>query len=445
MLTETIHTQLAQVVSREAVSADAPTVDGERPAFAVTPRSVEELAAAVAELAAAATPTILVGGGTMLELGMPPSAADAALRTTGLNAITEYQPADLILTAEAGVTLAVLQQALREHGQMLPLEVPRPQQATVGGALAANAYGPLRYAFGTGKDLVMGMQFIQGDGTRVKSGGEVVKNVAGFGLHKLQVGALGTLGVIATVTFKVFPAPKADETVVFACADASAAFDLAYAVRAHHPAAAVILNEPAQARVLGETRGSHVLLARFMGAQRAVARQVRAASAAAAGAGAAAGETDLAAGGALWQKCVDLGWEAAAPPVLFKASAVPSELRHVYADLMRSAETSDGTVGVVADPLSGSLRCGVWPPAEHERALDARQSPLAQLVPLLQRARTISQEHGGSLEVQRGSVSLKTAVDVWGPHPQGLAVMRNLKRTYDPGHILNPGRFVGDM
>ena len=130
----------------------------------------------------------------MLDLGAPPKGAEMALATGNLNIIVAYQPADLTVTAQAGVTVADLQATLREHGQALPLEVPLPARATIGGAIATNASGPLRYAFGTAKDLVMGMQFVQGDGTLVKSGGEVVKNVAGFGLHRLHVGALGHAG-----------------------------------------------------------------------------------------------------------------------------------------------------------------------------------------------------------------------------------------------------------
>ena len=246
MLTETLHTQLAEIASIEAITHETPTVDGKQPALGVAPRSLSELAAVVTELHQAESATILVGGGTMLDLGKPPTAAEVALCTGSLNLITEYQPADLIVTAQAGVTLANLQETLREHDQTLPLQVPCPDRATVGGAVAANTHGPLRYTFGTAKDLVMGMQFVQGDGTLVKSGGEVVKNVAGFGLHKLHVGALGTLGVIATATFKVYPLPKADQTLLFAFEDANAAFAAAYAIRAHHPASAAVINEAIQ-------------------------------------------------------------------------------------------------------------------------------------------------------------------------------------------------------
>ena len=446
MQTETLHTQLAQIVSDEAMTKETPSVDGKQPMLGVAPRSLAELAAVVAELNASQTAAILVGGGTMLDLGAPPQAAEVALCTGNLSAISGYQPADLIVTTEAGVTIASLQETLREHGQMLPLEAPLPDRATIGGAVAANACGPLRHTFGTAKDLVMGMQFVQGDGTLVKSGGEVVKNVAGFGLHKLHVGALGTLGVIATATFKVYPLPKADQTLVCTFADSEAAFTAAAGMRAHQPAAAVIGNAVAQQCLFGAARGAHVLLVRFMGAQGAVKRQVRAAATAGAEAGASAtelvGETDSV---SLWQQCVDLGANGAPEDVLFQANAVPTQLRHVYAELARSAELVEGEVGVMADPLSGSLKCGILAGVAEKQELVDQTSPLAALLSFLHHARAVSQEHGGSLVLQRGTVALKAAFDVWGPSPQGLGIMKNLKQTFDPHHILNPGRFVSGI
>lgn len=446
MLTETLHTQLAQIASHEAITKETPTIDGKQPTLGVAPKSVAELTAVVGELNRAEAATILVGGGTMLGLGAPPRAAEVALCTGNLSAISGYQPADLIVTAEAGVTVAALQETLREHDQMLPLEVPLPDRATIGGAVAANACGPLRHTFGTAKDLVMGMQFIQGDGTLAKSGGEVVKNVAGFGLHKLHVGALGTLGVVATATFKVYPLPKADQTLVFTFADSEAAFTAAAAMRAHQPAAAVVGNAFAQQCLFGAVRSAHVLLVRYMGAQGAVERQVRDAATAGAEAGAneteVVGETDSA---TLWQQCVDVGADSAPENILFQANAVPSQLRHVYGELTRFAEPLRGAVGVLADPLSGSLKCGVISGHQEDQESVDQESTLAALLSFLQHARTVSQEHGGSLVLQRGTVALKAAFDVWGPSPQGMSIMQNLKQTFDPHYILNPGRFVGDI
>ena len=446
MQTETLHTRLADIASPEAITGDTPSVDGKRPGLSVAPSSASALAAVVAELARVEAATLIVGGGTMLDVGGPPAAADVALRTTGLDAVTGYEPADLIVTAEVGVTLADLQATLRAHNQTLPLDVPYPARATVGGVVAANAHGPLRYAFGTAKDLVMGLQFVQGDGTLVKSGGEVVKNVAGFGLHKLHVGALGTLGVITSATFKVHPLPDADVTLLCAFEDSHAAFAVGLDLRAHLPTAAAVMNEAAQQRELGEAHGLHVLLVRFLGGESAVARQARDAKAT----GTAAGATVIErigpdTGAALWQECVDLGWEPDAPDAMFKASVVPTATHHVYGDLMRNAAAAGGEVIAVGDPLNGSLKCVVRQAAGARHAAREQKSSLEGLVGLVQHARAVSQEHGGSLVLQRGSHALKSACDVWGPHPQGLAAMRSIKRAFDPGHILNPGRFVGGI
>ena len=446
MLTETLYTQLTQIVSDEAMTRETPTVDGKQPSLGVSPKSVAELAAVVGELHRAEAATVLVGGGTMLALGSPPTSVEIALSTGNLNSIVAYQPADLIVTAQAGVTVADLQATLREHGQTLPLEVPLPARATIGGAVATNASGPLRYAFGTAKDLVMGMQFVQGDGTLVKSGGEVVKNVAGFGLHRLHVGALGTLGVIATATFKVFPRPKEDQTLVFTFDDRESPFTAAVALRAHHPAGGVVGNVVAQQCLFGAVRGAHVLLVRFMGAQGAVSRQVRDAQAAGVAAGATATEVVVEADSdALWQQCVDVGAQGASADILFQANTVPTELRHVYADLMRAAETLPGCAGMIADPLNGSLKCGILSGSEQEQEAHDQPSASAELLSFMQHARAVSQEHGGSLVLQRGSPALKAAFDVWGPSPQGMSIMQNLKQTFDPHHILNPGRFVGEI
>ena len=124
---------------------------------------------------------------------------------------------------------------------------------------------------------------------------------------------------------------------------------------------------------------------------------------------------------------------------------MPTAVNHVYADVLRSAKSIDGEVEIVADPFNGLIKCGVQLAADQKPATSPQRSSLAQLLSFLQNARAVSQEHGGSLVLQRGSLAIKTAFDVWGPDPQGLGVMHSLKRTFDPRHILNPGRFVGEI
>ena len=145
------------------------------------------------------------GGGTELT-ALP--AVDTVLHTAGLKRIIEYAPSDQVITVEAGVTLQALQNECAKHGQRLALDVPSADRATLGGIVAANSFGPLRTRFGSVRDLIIGVSILRADGTRAKGGGKVVKTVAGFDLPKLMCGSRGTLGLIATVTFRVHPLPE---------------------------------------------------------------------------------------------------------------------------------------------------------------------------------------------------------------------------------------------
>ncbi|MDQ6941771.1 MAG: FAD-binding oxidoreductase, partial [Candidatus Eremiobacteraeota bacterium] len=180
-------------------------VAGVVPRDVVTPRSIDELAQIVRELHGARKTFAFVGGGTHLELGNAPRSLDTVIRMTALDAVVDYTPEDQTVTVEAGITLAELDRVLEQHGQMLPLDVADRSRSTVGGVVATNAYGRRRQRYGTAKDLIVGVGLVRPDGVRARGGGKVVKNVAGFDLPKLMVGSLGTLGAIATVTFRLYP------------------------------------------------------------------------------------------------------------------------------------------------------------------------------------------------------------------------------------------------
>src|SRR5262245_2856939 len=123
----------------------------------------------------------------------------------------------MTITVRAGMTLARLQETLAAENQRLPIDVPHPDQATLGGALATNISGPRRYGFGTLRDYVLGISAVNDEGCEIKAGGRVVKNVAGYDLCKLLIGSLGTLGIITQVTLKVLPHPEEQALVVLGC------------------------------------------------------------------------------------------------------------------------------------------------------------------------------------------------------------------------------------
>ena len=207
-------------------------VDGLLPQLALQPSTADSLAAALALADRAELAVILHGGGSSLHVGRPPERYDLALDTRRLDRLIAYEPDDLTVTLETGMTVARLQALLAQRGQFLPFDVPFPTRATVGGALAAARSGPRRARFGGPRDWLIGCRVALPDGTLIRSGGRVVKNVSGYDLCKLFVGSFGTLGAIVEASFKLRPLPTADATLIFPAPDFDRALALAREIAA---------------------------------------------------------------------------------------------------------------------------------------------------------------------------------------------------------------------
>ncbi len=226
--------------------ANSITIDSSGPLPVERPASGAELCSLVSQTRARKHGLYPVGGRTTLDIGFPPSKPGVACDTTALAGIIDYPARDMTITVRAGTPVAAIQAELAKEGQWLPVDVASPEKATLGGAVAVNASGPRRLGYGTLRDYVIGISFVTDDGVEVKAGGRVVKNVAGYDLMKLQIGALGTLGVVTQLTLKVKPKPEAAASVVFGCdsASLSAVLDLVASSKAR-PVAVELLNQPA--------------------------------------------------------------------------------------------------------------------------------------------------------------------------------------------------------
>lgn len=192
------------VAVREAAADDE--VAGVRPRWVALPETTEDVAALLGVCAEHDLAVVPVGGGTKLHWGRRPDRCDVLLDLCCLNEILEHAAGDLVVRVQAGVTMAALAEALAAHGQELALDVPL-DGATVGGTLATATAGPRSLRYGTARDLLIGITVVLADGTTAKSGGKVVKNVAGYDLGKLFTGSYGTLGVITEATFRLHPVP----------------------------------------------------------------------------------------------------------------------------------------------------------------------------------------------------------------------------------------------
>jgi glycolate oxidase FAD binding subunit len=396
-------------------------VDGMTPAVAVVPGTVEELQAVLREAHDEGLAVVPVGGGQHLVAGNIPSAYDVALLLNEFNGMVAHEPADMTVTVQAGMRLATLNEHLARHGQMLALDPPCGPEATVGGVLATNAYGPLRHAFGTARDWLIGTQVAHADGGTSRSGGRVVKNVTGYDMHKLYVGSLGTLAVIAEATFKLAPLPKVERTLTAlfdsaraACGAALAARDAGLAVHS-----AEVLSPAASAAVCGEARW--VLLMRVAGGPAAVERSLRDLPVMAPRATIA--ERDDA---GLWS-----AWAREFQPrgLALRAAVLPSAVAPAI-------EALDQALAGSAQRLSATVAAGVI-----RILLDAAGDEAS----IVDRARDIVSLHDGSVVVDAASPGLKARVDVFGAPRSDLAIMRRLTEQFDPQGTLAPGRFAGRL
>jgi glycolate oxidase FAD binding subunit len=394
------------------------TILGVSAARVVEPASVEEAAEAMRALAAERLAVAFVGGGTDLGLGAPPTRLDAILRTRRLSRVREHAPADQIVAVEAGITVAELQRLLAPHHQRLAIDPPEPERATVGGVLAANAFGPRRTRYGSVRDLVIGITLVRADGVVAHGGGKVVKNVAGFDLPRLLCGSLGTLGLVAEVVFRLHALPEASATAVF---DGLAGIDVQQAT----PALRELAVEPTALAALPD--GDRFRLAiRFEGFAPGVKDQVQRVLARAGGGSRLEGSEEE----ALWTRHDAL---RAAGPVRVRATFAPAALVQAL-DALAPLRAALGGSGPVVHPALGIvlLSGGVEDVGAAAGGIAYARARLARL-------------GNGSVVLGAAPAALRALVDPWGPAPAGIEVMRRLKLELDPEARLAPGRFVGGI
>jgi glycolate oxidase FAD binding subunit len=390
------------------------------------------------------------GSLTKQRLGGIPRKIDLLLSLERLNRIADYQPADLTVTVEAGVRLADLSAALRREKQMLPLDAPFAAEATVGGVLSTNGSGPRRLAYGTARDMVLGARFVTADGTLAKTGGKVVKNVAGYDLAKLLIGSLGTLAVLTEVTFKVFPIPPASATLLFGFASVEAALHAAQRiVHSQFSPQALDLLDRAAGSLLEEpllTAFPYTLAARAAGPEAVVERSGRELPALVRSenfteVGRLNGEEEA----RIWGKFQELTpsfLRAEADGVVIKASVLLTRMEDALAAASRVASENGLALATLARAGTGVVYCYLLTrpeevaasPASKERFARAWESLLREIESL-----------GGRAIVEWAPASVKEKVNLWGTLRDEFAVMQRLKAQFDPQGILNPGRFYGGI
>lgn len=379
------------------------------------PSGSEELREALHSAGAAGRTIELFGANTKYLMAGPVAPADVRVSTAGLNRVLQYEPRDLTISVEAGMPMTELNALLARNGQMVPLDGPYNEGATVGGVVAANISGARRRLYGTARDLVIGMKFATLEGKIVQSGGMVVKNVAGLDMGKLMIGSFGTLAAIVSVNFKLTPRPAAGRTVLFTFDDLAAATEARNAlIRGVLNPVAVDLLNPVLAAQLGLK--NFVLATSFAGNSAVIDRSIRESAA-------------LGPGRALPAEEEQRFWSAlhgVTPRFLekFKEGAVV-RVSTTLAECSNALASVEGAGH--AHAASGVVRGWFTRP-------DAAKRWMAEAA-----------RRGWKAVVEFSAESARAGMTLW-PAPGGdFAIMKDIKRMFDPRNLLNRGRLFGQI
>jgi glycolate oxidase FAD binding subunit len=418
----------AEIVDRAHVrrGAEDDAVDGVVPRWVARPASVEELADALRAASAHEHACMAVGFRQHVTIGAPPRRLDTLFLTTRLSRILDHQAADMTVRVEAGCALAALERVLARAGQWLPLDPPAPATTTVGGMLAANLSGPLRASQGTSRDLLLGIRTIEPDGTVVSGGGRVVKNVAGYDLPKLHVGALGTLGVIAEATFKVRPRPMEEAALVIDCTSPEDAGEVALVARD--------VCDPLWLEIVGRSAREGTRFEVLIGAG-GLAEEVSDALERCRNAVRGAGRSARMVEDAAQLRARVAAFPLSPAAAVLRAATVPTEVPGLLAAMLEAGARQGEDLRLQAHAASGIVR--------------ARIASAAAAAPLIRELRGRLADRGGSLVVERASPDVKRRIDpepgVWHPPGPALGLMQGVKRAFDPDGRLAPGRFAGGI
>jgi glycolate oxidase FAD binding subunit len=378
----------------------------------VVPETAEDLAEQLREASTKGRSITLCGNSTKDRMGGPIAAADIQVSTAKLNRVLQYEPRDLTISVEAGITYRELSRVLAEHRQMVPLDPPFSGRATVGGIVAANVSGPRRRLYGTARDMVIGMTFATLEGKLIRTGGMVVKNVAGLDMGKLMIGSFGTLAALAVINFRVHPMPVGTRTFVGEferVADAIAARDAVLKSQLQ-PSAVDLVKRPDGYRLLIQAGGSAAVLDRY--------------SSELAWAGSVEGAEEK----ALWEEIREFTahfLNAHETGVVVRVPCALSEVGQVMEALPTPALAR-----------AGSGVC--W--GYYSQLTDS--APRPNSAPPVAPRVSKGTEPTHSL-IEFAPQNIRENVDLWPAPGSDFAMMKKIKEMFDPGCLLNRGRLYG--
>ena len=414
------------LISEEDISLYS--YDGITPDIGVIPSSIQEMQSIVCYATENNLSVLPSGSGTKLGIGNLAEKTDLVLSTNRFTKVLEYEPADLTVTVEAGIRLTELQIVLAEHRQFLPIDPPYGDRCTIGGIISSNSSGSLRYQYGTARNLVLGMKVMNPKGIVVKSGGKVVKNVAGYDINKLYIGAFGTLGIITEATLKLAPLPTKTAILVSQFAHIGDAVTSGLKITSSQilPNYVNLKSKFSYQDILDN---NPTLLIGFGGEPETVSWQLETT------------KSLMEQYGALGVHIIDGEDQTDIqqliqefPAVNQNPDTVLAKLNLKRTDLAVFAEKAlDITDDVMAIVGNGVL---------YLRINNVSGMDVKSLSHTLDQLRGNAVTAHGNLIIEAAPPELKQQIDVWGSIDRSLILMKQVKSKFDEGNILNPGRFV---
>lgn len=459
----TASSRLASIAGPAHVISDSPNlaayeIGEKKPVAVVSAGTIEEVAEIVRFAAAEKLAIVPAGARTKLQMGLPPKQYDLALDMTRLDRVTAYDPADLTLAVEPGISLARLASVLAEHKQWLPLGAPFEDDSTIGGTIASGVDGTFRQSYGTARDYVLGIEFVTGEGACAKSGGRVVKNVTGYDLHKLMIGALGTLGIITKINFRTFPALVSPCGLAASLKTPEQALELRHRI-SRSPLLPVGLEifspgscERLCTRAPSETASHPVpsnlfsssawtLIAGFSGTNKVLKRCENEFFQMAGDCGgsqlAALRDEEFSAVSGFAREFVPLALGAFPAATIVKISVLPTRMKDSIANAVNAANTNLLSWAAMARGV-GVIYFALLP---NDRAEETRFRVIQATDQILHQCA----ELGGNATIPYSPSEWKGALKVWGLQRADFDQMRKLKNLFDPLNIVSPGRFAGGI
>ncbi len=401
---------------------------GFSPKLLLFPANVEELSESIKFCNKSKIPLVPIGNGTKLFIGNPVSDVKVVVSLRVMNKVLQYETADLVSTVQCGILFKKFQRSLNKKGQMLPINSPFEDNSTMGGIISTNLSGPLATRYGSCRELLLGIKAVRADGEIINCGAKVVKNVAGYDIPKLMVGALGTLIVLAEATFRLYPRQEFSKTAIMVLNENQDINDLFNKICDIDviPSSFEILDKNLTARFLPKVKNSICVLYRIESLEDAVVKQMKDLHKIVGKKVNEFFEIDEKSEKNLWKKVSSFPFNTKSKLTCRVNLPIANsfKLLEILKEINKSMKVK---IEFLLRPQRGTTLFSI----------DGEPGDIVYGVNLI---RSQVKALKGAVALTSVADELKGQVDVFGDFGSSKLIMKNLKNHFDPNNILSPGR-----